>query len=52
MACTHTNTHHGEVQVAFNFAPTGYLSCEGQQLSITDYAALYLAIGTTYVRMD
>jgi microcystin-dependent protein len=29
-------------------APTGYLLCEGQEISKTTYAALYAAIGDTY----
>lgn len=30
------------------FVPTGYLLCDGAMYSTTDYAQLYLAIGTTY----
>jgi microcystin-dependent protein len=39
----------GEVRlVAFNFAPPDWLMCEGQVLAITQYAALYTLLGTTY----
>ena len=31
-----------------NFAPLGWLSCNGQLLSIANYQALYALIGTTY----
>jgi hypothetical protein len=29
-------------------APTGYLACEGQEVLISDYSALYTAIGTAW----
>jgi len=32
----------------YNFAPSGWLSCEGQVLTITQYQALYALIGPTY----
>lgn len=31
-----------------NFAPVGWLACEGQILQISDYEVLYTLIGTTY----
>ncbi len=31
-----------------NFAPQGWLYCEGQELSISQYEVLYTIIGTTY----
>lgn len=31
-----------------NFAPYGWLYCEGQELSISQYEVLYTVIGTTY----
>ena len=33
---------------AGNFAPYGWLYCEGQELQIADYDVLYSVIGTTY----
>jgi microcystin-dependent protein len=33
---------------AFNYAPDGWFSCEGQTLTIAQYQALYALIGTTY----
>ena len=39
----------GSIQlVAFNFAPNGYLLCDGQLLPIGQNAALYSLLGTTY----
>jgi microcystin-dependent protein len=39
----------GDVRLfAGNFAPRGYALCNGQLLSIAQYAALYQLIGTTY----
>jgi microcystin-dependent protein len=36
----------GEIRAfAINFAPTGWLKCEGQELPINSYAALYSLIG-------
>jgi microcystin-dependent protein len=32
----------------FDFAPTGWLLCAGQTLSITEYEPLFTLIGTTY----
>jgi microcystin-dependent protein len=33
---------------AFNFAPRGWMACNGQLLSIAQYSALFSLIGTTY----
>jgi len=33
---------------AGNFAPVGYMLCQGQQLPISQYSALYAILGTTY----
>jgi microcystin-dependent protein len=39
----------GEIRlVGFNFAPNGWAFCNGQLLTITDNAALFALIGTTY----
>lgn len=39
----------GEIRaVGFNFAPPGWLTCNGQLLSINQYPALYTLIGTSY----
>lgn len=32
----------------YNFVPSGWMSCEGQILTITQYQALYSLIGPTY----
>lgn len=32
----------------YNFTPSGWLSCEGQVLTITQYQALFALIGATY----
>lgn len=34
--------------VAFNFAPRGWLPCNGQLLSISQYSALFSLLGVTY----
>jgi microcystin-dependent protein len=34
--------------VGFNFAPVGWLPCNGQLVSISEYEVLYNVIGTTY----
>jgi microcystin-dependent protein len=31
-----------------NFAPDGYMLCEGEMLSIANYTALFSILGTTY----
>lgn len=39
----------GEVRpMAISFAPYGWIECNGQLVSITDYQALYAVIGTIY----
>lgn len=39
----------GEIRhFAGNFAPRGWLFCQGQQLAISQYDALFALIGTTY----
>ena len=39
----------GEIHMfAGNFAPVGYMFCQGQTLNISDYETLYTLIGTTY----
>lgn len=32
----------------FNFAPMGWVTCQGQLLNITDYNSLYALLGTTF----
>jgi microcystin-dependent protein len=34
--------------VAFNYAPSGWMKCEGQLLSISQYSALFSLLGTMY----
>jgi len=39
----------GEIRlVGFNFAPSGWMFCEGQLLAISEYETLFNLIGTTY----
>lgn len=39
----------GEIRCfGFNFAPYGWLACNGQTLAITQYTALFTILGTTY----
>jgi microcystin-dependent protein len=39
----------GEIRmVGFNFAPVGWLACQGQLLPISEYDVLFNLIGTTY----
>ena len=39
----------GEVKLlGFNFPPLGYMTCQGQMLSIAQYTALFSLIGTIY----
>ncbi|GGH72100.1 microcystin-dependent protein [Filimonas zeae] len=39
----------GEIRMfGGTFAPAGWMLCQGQQLSLSDYQALYTIIGTTY----
>ncbi len=43
------NPFIGEVELfGFNFAPIGWVFCNGQLLSISEYVALFSLIGTTY----
>lgn len=43
------NPYLGEIrQVAFDFAPSGWLPCNGALLAINQYSALFAVIGTTY----
>jgi microcystin-dependent protein len=44
-----TSPFIGEIRMfAGNFAPTGWMFCEGQLLAIADNVALFSLIGTTY----
>ena len=44
-----TNPFVGQLSaVAFNFAPVGWLDCDGQLLQIAEYETLYTLLGTTY----
>lgn len=36
------------IAVGFNFAPVGWLPCNGQLLPISEYTPLFALIGTTY----
>jgi microcystin-dependent protein len=36
------------IAVGFNFPPVGWVLCNGQLLSIAQYQALYVLLGTTY----
>jgi microcystin-dependent protein len=36
------------IRVGFNFAPTGWMKCQGQLLPIDQYETLFNLIGTTY----
>jgi microcystin-dependent protein len=36
------------IAVGFNFAPVGWLLCNGQTVPISEYEALFSLIGTTY----
>jgi microcystin-dependent protein len=39
----------GEIRmVGFNFAPVGWMLCEGQSLAIVQYQALFALLGTTF----
>jgi microcystin-dependent protein len=39
----------GEIKlVAFNFAPVGFLPCDGRLMPINQNAALFSLLGTTY----
>ncbi|WP_408896004.1 phage tail protein [Nocardioides sp. R1-1] len=44
-----TQPYLGEIRMfGGSFAPNGWLFCQGQQLMISEYDALYTLIGTTY----
>lgn len=44
-----SNPYIGEIRIfAGNFAPVGWMFCEGQQLPISENDALFNLIGTTY----
>src|SRR5262249_40446350 len=36
------------IRVGFNFAPAGWMKCQGQLLPISQYETLFNLIGTTY----
>ncbi len=36
------------IPVGFNFAPVGWLLCDGSSLSIAEYQVLFTLLGTTY----
>jgi microcystin-dependent protein len=36
------------MQVGFNFAPTGWFTCQGQLLPISQYTTLFALVGTTF----
>ncbi|EFM10884.1 Tail Collar domain protein [Paenibacillus curdlanolyticus YK9] len=39
----------GEIRMfGGNFAPVGWLPCDGRQLSISEYEVLFMLLGTTY----
>jgi microcystin-dependent protein len=39
----------GQIEIfAFEFAPSGWMVCNGQLLSIQEFQALFQLIGTTY----
>lgn len=39
----------GQIQLfAFNYAPEGWMLCNGAMLNIQQYSALFALIGTTY----
>ena len=39
----------GQIEIfAFEFAPSGWMVCNGQLLSIQEFPALFQLIGTTY----
>jgi microcystin-dependent protein len=44
-----SNPYLGEIRVVgFNFAPVGWMMCDGELLPISQYTALYQLIGTDY----
>ena len=43
------NSYLGQIDTfAFNYAPTGWMACQGQLLPINKYTALFSLLGTTY----
>ncbi|HJV70267.1 phage tail protein [Ideonella sp.] len=39
----------GQIQLfAFNFAPMGWMPCDGRSLPISQYTAVFALVGTTY----
>ncbi len=43
------NFYLGQIEAfAFNFAPTGWLPCDGRQLQIIQNQALFSLLGTSY----
>lgn len=45
--------YYGEIRAfGFNYVPQGWLLCDGSQVSIQQYAALYTLIGTSYGPSD
>jgi microcystin-dependent protein len=48
-----TESYIGEIKLfAGNFAPVGWMFCEGQPLQMQEYAALYSILGNTYYGGD
>jgi microcystin-dependent protein len=48
-----TESYIGEIKLfAGNFAPVGWMFCEGQILQVKDYDALYSILGNTYYGGD
>jgi microcystin-dependent protein len=44
-----TSPYVGEIRIfGGNFAPAGWMTCQGQLLSISEYETLFNLIGTTY----
>ncbi len=44
-----TESYLGEIKmVGFNYAPNGWLQCNGQSLNINEFTSLYSLLGTTY----
>lgn len=44
-----SNSYVGQIMiVAFNFAPVGWATCDGQIMSISENVALFTLLGTTY----
>ena len=44
-----SDTYIGEIRfIAFSYAPQGWLYCNGQSVSISQYQSLYAVIGLTY----